>query len=40
MVGQGGTSKLSANLKAGKYTFFCSVPGHEDGGMKGNLTVK
>ena len=40
IVGQGGTSKFSADLKAGKYTFFCSVPGHEDGGMKGNLTVK
>lgn len=40
VVGQGGTSKFSAKLKAGKYTFFCSVPGHEDGGMKGNLTVR
>jgi mono/diheme cytochrome c family protein len=40
VVGQGGTSKVSAKLAAGKYTFFCSVPGHEDGGMKGNLTVR
>jgi mono/diheme cytochrome c family protein len=40
VVGQGGTSRVSANLKAGKYTFYCSVPGHEDGGMKGNLTVR
>ena len=40
VVGQGGTSEVSANLKAGKYVFYCSVPGHEDGGMKGNLTVK
>ena len=40
VVGQGGMSRVSANLKPGKYTFYCSVPGHEDGGMKGNLTVK
>jgi mono/diheme cytochrome c family protein len=40
VVGQGGTSQVSANLKPGKYVFYCSVPGHEDGGMKGNLTVK
>ena len=40
VVGQGGTSKFSASLKPGKYTFYCSVPGHEEGGMKGDLTVK
>ncbi|HEX4759473.1 MAG TPA: c-type cytochrome [Thermoleophilaceae bacterium] len=39
-VGKGGTSKVSASLKPGKYTFYCSVPGHEAGGMKGTLTVK
>jgi len=38
---QGGkVSEISANLKAGKYTFYCSVPGHEQAGMKGTLTVK
>jgi plastocyanin len=36
----GETSKVTANVKAGKYTFYCSVPGHEQGGMKGTLTVK
>jgi plastocyanin len=39
-VGNGGTSKVTANLKPGTYTFYCSVPGHEAGGMKGTLTVK
>jgi uncharacterized cupredoxin-like copper-binding protein len=39
-VGQGGTSTVTANLKSGKYTFFCTVDGHEQAGMKGTLTVK
>jgi plastocyanin len=39
VVGQGGTSELGVDLKPGKYTFYCSVPGHEAGGMKGALTV-
>jgi uncharacterized cupredoxin-like copper-binding protein len=39
-VGQGGTSKVSATLKPGTYEFYCSVPGHEQAGMKGTLTVK
>ena len=40
VVGQGGVSKFSVTLKPGSYTFYCSVPGHEAGGMKGELTVK
>ena len=39
-VAQGGTSKVSATLKPGTYTFYCSVPGHREGGMLGTLTVK
>jgi uncharacterized cupredoxin-like copper-binding protein len=31
---------VTVNLKPGTYTFFCSVPGHEQGGMKGTLVVK
>jgi mono/diheme cytochrome c family protein len=40
VVGTGGTSQVKANLKPGKYTFLCTVPGHADGGMQGELTVK
>jgi plastocyanin len=40
IVGKGGTSTVSADLKPGKYTFYCSVPGHRAGGMEGTLTVK
>lgn len=36
----GATSTASATLKPGKYTFYCSVPGHEQAGMEGTLTVK
>jgi mono/diheme cytochrome c family protein len=40
VVGNGGTSQFKANLKPGKYTFLCTVPGHAEGGMQGELTVK
>jgi plastocyanin len=40
VVGNGGTSTASASLKAGTYTFFCSVDGHRQAGMEGTLTVK
>src|SRR3954463_9196808 len=40
VVGNGGDSKFTATLKPGSYTFLCQVPGHEEGGMKGTLTVK
>ena len=40
-VVQGGeTSKITANLTPGSYTFYCAVPGHEQAGMKGTLSVK
>jgi plastocyanin len=40
LVEKGGTSTVSSDLKAGAYTFYCSVPGHRQGGMQGKLTVK
>jgi uncharacterized cupredoxin-like copper-binding protein len=40
IVAPGGTSKVTADLKPGTYTFYCPVPGHEAAGMKGTLTVE
>jgi plastocyanin len=39
-VQKGGTSEVSADMSAGEYTFYCSVPGHREGGMEGTLTVR
>jgi uncharacterized cupredoxin-like copper-binding protein len=39
-VQKGGTSKVSVDLKPGKYEFYCPVDGHKQAGMKGELTVK
>jgi plastocyanin len=40
VVQNGGVSEIKAEVKAGEYTFYCSVPGHREGGMEGKLTVK
>ena len=40
VVASGGVSQFQANLTPGNYTFYCSVPGHREGGMEGKLTVK
>jgi plastocyanin len=40
VVQDGGTSTLQATVDTGEYTFYCSVPGHREGGMEGKLTVK
>ena len=39
VVGKGGVSKVTATVKPGAYTYFCSVSGHEQAGMKGTLRV-
>ena len=40
VVGKNGVSIVTVKLAKGKYRFFCTVPGHEAGGMWGILTVK
>jgi plastocyanin len=40
VVNKGGKSVVTAKLKPGTYTFYCPVPGHEQAGMKGTLTVQ
>jgi plastocyanin len=38
-ITQGRTS-VTVDLAAGSYAYVCTVPGHEEAGMKGTLTVK
>jgi uncharacterized cupredoxin-like copper-binding protein len=41
ILGSGRTATLKVTLlKAGKFTYLCTVPGHAAAGMKGILTVK
>ena len=40
VVQNGGVSTVEPTVKAGEYTFYCSVPGHREGGMLGKLVVK
>lgn len=40
VISGGKVSKITVNLKPGKYEFYCSVPGHEQAGMKGTLSVQ
>jgi plastocyanin len=38
-AGSGESDELKANLKPGKYTIYCDVPGHREAGMEGTITV-
>ena len=40
VVADGGVSEIEVDVQAGEYTFYCSVPGHREGGMEGTLTVE
>jgi len=39
-VGSGGVSRVTANLPAGRYDFYCPVDAHKQAGMSGLLVVK
>jgi len=39
LIQPGGKAELSVTLKPGKYHFYCTVPGHEQAGMKIDVTV-
>ena len=40
IVSNGGISKVSVKLGRGTYDFFCTVPGHRQAGMQGQITVR
>ena len=35
----GKSDELKVNLKPGKYTIYCDIPGHREAGMEGTLTA-
>jgi plastocyanin len=37
--GEGDTATEKVDLAKGKYEFYCTIPGHEEAGMKGTLTI-
>jgi len=36
----GASTTAQFTAKPGKYTYYCTLPGHEEAGMKGTLTIK
>jgi len=40
LIQPGGTATLTVTLKPGRYHLYCSVPGHEQAGMKVDIVVK
>jgi plastocyanin len=40
-VGGGGSATARLRIdERGRYTFFCTLPGHRDGGMEGTVVVR
>ena len=39
-IGQGETAKVTVDLKAGEYEYYCPVGNHKQAGMEGTLTVQ
>lgn len=39
-VADGGVSTITVTVRRGRYTFYCTLPGHREGGMEGTLTVR
>jgi len=39
-VADGGVSEITVTLEPGTYEYYCAVPGHQEGGMVGTLTVE
>jgi plastocyanin len=37
--GEGSTASGKVNLTKKQYEFYCTIPGHEEAGMKGTITV-
>ncbi len=40
IITEGSSTATLKGLKPGKYTFYCTVPGHREAGMEGTLTVE
>jgi plastocyanin len=40
LIAESSTTANVGNVKPGDYTFYCTVPGHREGGMEGTLTVE
>jgi len=40
VTGAGDHQSGKVDLKPGKYTFYCNIPGHRQQGMEGTITVK
>jgi uncharacterized cupredoxin-like copper-binding protein len=40
LISPGKSGKVTVTLKAGKYPYLCTVPGHAAAGMKGTFVVK